>query len=330
MGPMGDTNELDSQHLVKGVLRGERRSIAKAITLVESSLAAHRKIAAEMMEGLLPHTGKSVRLGITGVPGVGKSTFVENFGLFLVKEGFRVAVLAVDPSSSRSGGSILGDKTRMEHLAAHPATFIRPSPSGRTLGGVAAKTRESLLVCEAAGYDVVLVETVGVGQSETSVATMVDFFLPLMITGAGDELQGIKKGVLEVADAIAINKCDGDNVERAEKARLELEIAMHIVTPESPSWRPPVLTCSSILENGTRNVWDTILEHRKIMTETGEFTVRRRGQALSWMWTLIDEGLKARFHQNTTIAEKIPEISAKVKQELISPSAAAEALLSYL
>jgi LAO/AO transport system kinase len=327
---MADINDLDPQHLVQGVLKGERRSIAKAITLVESSLAGHRKTAAKMMEGLLPHTGKSVRLGITGVPGVGKSTFVENFGLFLVKEGFRVAVLAVDPSSSRSGGSILGDKTRMEQLAAHPATFIRPSPSGRTLGGVAAKTRESLLVCEAAGYDVVLVETVGVGQSETSVATMVDFFLALMITGAGDELQGIKKGVLEVADAIAINKCDGDNVERAEKARLELEIAMHIVTPESPSWRPPVLTCSSILENGTKNIWDTILEHKKIKTESGEFAVRRRSQALAWMWTLIDEGLKARFHQNTTIADKIPEMSAKVKQELISPSAAAEALLSYL
>lgn len=328
--PMGEVKELDPQYLANGVLKGERRGIAKAITLVESSLEAHRRLAARMMEKLLPHTGKAVRLGITGVPGVGKSTFVENLGLFLVEKGLRVAVLAVDPSSSRSGGSILGDKTRMEQLAAHPSTFIRPSPSGRTLGGVAAKTRETLLVCEAAGFDVVLVETVGVGQSETSVATMVDFFLALMITGAGDELQGIKKGVLEVADAIAINKCDGDNVERAEKARLEFEIAMHIVTPESPSWRPPVLTCSSILKNGTQQVWETVLEHRRIMTQTGEFYLRRRRQALSWMWTLIDEGLKARFHQNSTIAGKIPEISAKVEQELISPSAAAEALLSFL
>ncbi|ACN16325.1 ArgK [Desulforapulum autotrophicum HRM2] len=327
---MGEVKELDPQYLANGVLKGERRGIAKAITLVESSLEAHRRLAARMMEKLLPHTGKAVRLGITGVPGVGKSTFVENLGLFLVEKGLRVAVLAVDPSSSRSGGSILGDKTRMEQLAAHPSTFIRPSPSGRTLGGVAAKTRETLLVCEAAGFDVVLVETVGVGQSETSVATMVDFFLALMITGAGDELQGIKKGVLEVADAIAINKCDGDNVERAEKARLEFEIAMHIVTPESPSWRPPVLTCSSILKNGTQQVWETVLEHRRIMTQTGEFSLRRRRQALSWMWTLIDEGLKARFHQNSTIAGKIPEISAKVEQELISPSAAAEALLSFL
>ena len=327
---MIQSNGIDPKAYVKGVLSGQRRSISKAITLVESALPEHRKIAAKMMEGLLPHTGKSVRLGITGVPGVGKSTFVENLGIHLVEEGYKVAVLAVDPSSSRSGGSILGDKTRMEKLAAHPSTFIRPSPSGETLGGVAAKTRESLLVCEAAGYDVVLVETVGVGQSETSVATMVDFFLALMITGAGDELQGIKKGVLEVADAIAINKCDGDNVERAEKARVEYEIAMHIVTPESPSWRPPVLTCSSIMKNGTRNVWDTVLEHRKIMTESGEFAQRRKRQSLSWMWTLVDEGLKAMFTNNRHISRIIPEISGAVEHELMSPSAAAEKLLSYL
>ncbi len=328
--PMTNANGFDPKQYVDGVLKGQRRSIAKAITLVESSLPEHRKLAAKMMEGLLPYTGKSVRLGITGVPGVGKSTFVENLGLLLAEEGYKVAVLAVDPSSSRSGGSILGDKTRMEKLAAHPATFIRPSPSGETLGGVAAKTRETLLVCEAAGYDVVLVETVGVGQSEISVATMVDFFLALMITGAGDELQGIKKGVLEVADAIAVNKCDGDNIDRAEKARLEFEIAMHIVTPESPSWRPPVLTCSSITESGTRNVWETVLEHRKIMTESGEFALRRKRQSLSWMWTLVDEGLKARFRQNHRISKRIPEISGAVQQERISPSAAAEELLSYL
>jgi len=321
---------IDPKLFVEGVLAGKRRSIAKAITLVESSLPEHRRLAAKVMEGLLPHTGKSVRLGITGVPGVGKSTFVENLGLLLVNRGLKVAVLAVDPSSSRSGGSILGDKTRMEKLASHPSTFIRPSPSGTTLGGVAAKTRETLLVCEAAGFDVVLVETVGVGQSETSVATMVDFFLALMITGAGDELQGIKKGVLEVADAIAINKCDGDNMERAERARLEFEIAMHIVTPESRSWRPPVLTCSSIVENGTLKVWETVLKHKKIMTRTGEFDLRRRGQALAWMWTLVDEGLKIRFRQNNNISKRIPEISRKVEHDFMSPSAAAEDLLSYL
>ena len=315
---------------IQGVLKGQRRVIAKTVTLIESSLPAHRKLAARVMEGLLPHTGGAVRLGITGVPGVGKSTFVENLGLILAEKGHRVAVLAVDPSSSRSGGSILGDKTRMEKLAGHESTFIRPSPSGETLGGVAAKTRESLLVCEAAGFDVVLVETVGVGQSEISVATMVDFFLVLMIAGAGDELQGIKKGVLEVADALAINKADGDNVERAEKARQGYEIAMHLVSPESPTWRPPVITCSSVIQQGTWNVWETILEHRKLMQSTGEFDQRRRRQALAWMWTLVDEGLKMRFRENEKIAELIPEMTEGVKRERISPSAAAERLLSYL
>ncbi len=320
----------DPAYYVEGVLEGNRRIIAKTITLVESSLPEHRRFAGTVMEGILPHTGGSVRLGITGVPGVGKSTFVESLGLSLAEKGHHVAVLAVDPSSRRSGGSILGDKTRMEKLACHDNTFIRPSPSGETLGGVAAKTRETLLVCEAAGYDVVMVETVGVGQSETSVATMVDFFLALMITGAGDELQGIKKGVLEVADAIAINKADGDNIDRAEKARLEFEIAMHLVTPESPTWRPPVLACSSVLEGGTDNIWLTILNHREKMKATGEFDQRRRKQALEWMWTLVDEGLKARFWENDRIAETIPDISAKVERDKISPSAAAEALLSFL
>ncbi len=320
----------DPEYYIKGVLDRKRRIIAKTITLVESSFPGHRKLAGEVMEGLLPHTGDSVRLGITGVPGVGKSTFVESLGLSLATKGHQVAVLAVDPSSRRSGGSILGDKTRMEKLASHENTFIRPSPSGATLGGVAAKTRETLLVCEAAGYDVVMVETVGVGQSETSVATMVDFFLALMITGAGDELQGIKKGVLEVADAIAINKADGDNLKRAEQARLELEIAMHLVTPETPTWRPPVLTCSSVLENGTEAVWKTVLEHREKMKATKEFFQRRRKQALEWMWTLVDEGLKTRFKENERIAKSIPKIASQVEREMISPTAAADLLLSYL
>ncbi|MFH1157189.1 MAG: methylmalonyl Co-A mutase-associated GTPase MeaB [Pseudomonadota bacterium] len=314
----------------QGVLEGKRRSIAKAITLVESSLPDHRRLAAGLMERLLPHTGNAIRLGITGVPGVGKSTFVENLGLYLADQGHRIAVLAVDPSSRRSGGSILGDKTRMEKLAAHDNTFIRPSPSGETLGGVASKTRETMLVCEAAGFDVVMVETVGVGQSETSVATMVDFFLALMITGAGDELQGIKKGVLEVADAIAINKADGDNLKRAQKARLELEIAMHLVNPDSPTWRPPVLTCSSVMNQGTRPVWDTVLEHRRKMKATGEFHERRRKQAMSWMWTLVEEGLKLRFRENQRIVQMIPGIARRVEKELMSPRAAAEELLAYL
>ena len=314
---------------MQGVLQGNRRILAKTITLVESSLPDHRALAAEVIKGVISRSGHSVRLGITGVPGVGKSTFIENLGLNLVTHGHKLAVLAVDPSSKRSGGSILGDKTRMEKLAAHENAFIRPSPSGATLGGVASKTRETMLICEAAGYDVVMVETVGVGQSEITVATMVDFFLVLMIAGAGDELQGIKKGVLEVADAIAINKADGDNAARAEKARHLFEVAMHFLSPVSPSWIPPVLKCSSVIENGTENVWETILEHRKKMKQTGEFDEKRRRQALEWMWTLVDEGLKLRFRGNKVVAGKIPEIAAKVERELISPTAAAEELLSY-
>lgn len=323
-----DLHQCDA--FVKGVLEGNRRWIAKSMTLVESSLPLHRTMAARVMDGLLPHTGKSVRLGITGVPGVGKSTFVENLGLYLANEGHRVAVLAVDPSSQRSGGSILGDKTRMEQLACHENAFIRPSPSGETLGGVAAKTREMMLVCEAAGFDVVLVETVGVGQSETRVSTMVDFFLALMIAGAGDELQGIKKGILEVADAIAINKADGDNLERASSARQEYEIAMHMITPASPTWRPPVLTCSSMLKGGTVNVWETVLDHRKKMQATKEFEQRRRAQALDWMWHLVETGLKSRFRENSDVMENLSTISHRVENELMSPTAAAEKLLSYI
>ncbi|MFO7883862.1 MAG: methylmalonyl Co-A mutase-associated GTPase MeaB [Desulfobacteraceae bacterium] len=322
--------DIDSEFYARGVLNGERRMIAKTITLLESTLPAHRKIAAEVMEKLLPHTGKSIRLGITGVPGVGKSTFIENLGLNLAEKGHRIAVLAVDPSSKRSGGSILGDKTRMEKLACHDNTFIRPSPSGETLGGVAAKTREIMLVCEAAGYDIVFVETVGVGQSETSVAYMVDFFLALMIAGAGDELQGIKKGVLEVADALAINKADGDNVQKAENARQDYEIALHMVSPDSPNWRPPVICCSSVLKNGTDNVWKTVLDHRKIMKKSGEFVQRRKKQALEWMWTLVYDGLKARFKENSHVAEMVPEMTVKVEKGVVSPTAAAEKLLSVL
>ncbi|GAB6147115.1 methylmalonyl Co-A mutase-associated GTPase MeaB [Desulfocicer niacini] len=323
-----DLNECDA--FVEGVFAGNRRWIAKSMTLVESSLPRHRAMAARVMDGLLPRTGNSIRLGITGVPGVGKSTFVENLGLYLANEGHKVAVLAVDPSSQRSGGSILGDKTRMEKLACHENAFIRPSPSGETLGGVAAKTREMMLVCEAAGFDVVMVETVGVGQSETRVSTMVDFFLALMIAGAGDELQGIKKGILEVADAIAINKADGDNLERATNARQEYEIAMHMISPASPTWRPPVLTCSAMLEKGTVNVWETVLDHRKKMMATGEFKQRRKSQARDWMWHLVETGLKTRFRENPDVMANMANISHKVENELMSPTAAAQRLLSYV
>ncbi len=321
---------LDPEALIQGIESRNRRMIAKTMTLIESNLPAHQILAQQVMAKVLPMAGKSVRLGITGVPGVGKSTFIENLGVSLAQEGHRVAVLAVDPTSQRSGGSILGDKTRMEKLAAHENAFIRPSPAGHTLGGVAARTREIMLVCEAAGFDVILVETVGVGQSETSVASMVDFFLVLMIAGAGDELQGIKKGVLELADAIAINKADGDNMNRVEKTRQDLEMAMHLIASETPTWHTPVLTCSSVTDNGTRSVWETVLDHRDKFKGTGEFDQRRKGQSLDWMWTLVEEGLKQRFKNNEKIKEQIPLVSLQVENEKISPTAAAGALLAYL
>jgi len=259
----------DPQFYVQGVLNGDRRLIAKTITVIESSLPAHQRLAQTIIDLLLPYAGKAVRLGITGVPGVGKSTFIESLGTMLVKKGHRVAVLAVDPSSKRSGGSVLADKTRMEKLAVEERAFIRPSPSGGTLGGVARKTRETMIVCEAAGFDVVIVETVGVGQSETAVASMVDFFLVLMIAGAGDELQGIKKGILELADAVAVNKADGDNIDRAEFARKQYETALHFLAPSSPNWTPPVLTCSALEMIDIDVIWETVLSHHRTFTQTG-------------------------------------------------------------
>jgi len=320
----------DPDSFVQGILDGNRRMIAKTITLIESRLKSHQQTAFTVMEKILPRTGNSIRLGVSGVPGVGKSTFIENLGILLAGMGHKVAVLTIDPTSQRSGGSILGDKTRMEKLAAHENAFIRPSPAGETLGGVAAKTREIMLICEAAGFDVILVETVGVGQSETSVASMVDFFLVLMISGAGDELQGIKKGVLELADGIAINKADGDNLTAVKKTKGDLEMAMHLIRPESPTWSTPVLTCSSITEGGTKNVWESVLDHHKKFKASGEFQQRRKKQTLKWMWTLVEEGLKQRFKNNEKINKEIPFISQQVENEKISPSAAAEVLLSYL
>jgi LAO/AO transport system kinase len=320
----------DPDVLFQGILDNNRRLIAKTMTLIESNLPAHQQVAQQVMERILPLTGKSIRLGITGVPGVGKSTFIENLGVYLADAGHRVAVLAVDPTSQRSGGSILGDKTRMERLSAHENSFIRPSPAGQTLGGVAVRTRETMLVCEAAGFDVILVETVGVGQSETRVASMVDFFLVLMIAGAGDELQGIKKGVLELADAIVINKADGDNLVPVERAQKDLELAMHLIASDTPTWDTPVLTCSSVIEGGTKTVWETVLDHRAKFKETKEFEQRRKRQSLEWMWTLVEEGLKQRFKHNKKINEQIPLVSSQVETEKISPSAAAERLLSYL
>jgi LAO/AO transport system kinase len=321
----------DPQFYVQGVLNGDRRLIAKTITVIESSLPAHQRLAQTIVDLLLPYAGKAIRLGITGVPGVGKSTFIESLGTMLVKKkGHRVAVLAVDPSSKRSGGSVLADKTRMEKLAVEERAFIRPSPSGGTLGGVARKTRETMIVCEAAGFDVIIVETVGVGQSETTVASMVDFFLVLMIAGAGDELQGIKKGILELADAVAVNKADGDNVEKAEFARKQYETALHFLAPSSPNWTPPVLTCSALEMIDIDVIWESVLKYHRTFTNTGELKANRKKQAVDWMWSLVKEGLKDRFYQNPEVKINLPETIKEVENGTIASTVAASRLLNLL
>jgi LAO/AO transport system kinase len=323
-------NPSDPQVYIDGVRARERRVVSKTITLIESSLAAHQQMARKIIDSLLPYTGKTIRLGITGVPGVGKSTFIESLGMTLIGEGLRVAVLAVDPSSNRSGGSVMADKTRMEKLAAQQNAFIRPSPSGGALGGVARKTRETMLICEAAGYDVIIVETVGVGQSESTVASMVDYFLVLMLAGAGDELQGIKKGILEMADAIAITKADGDNEAKARKAARIYENALHFLRPASAVWVPPVLTCSAVAMTGIREIWQSVLTHRDKLTASGEFEQKRRRQALDWMWSLIEEGLKYRFNQNPEVKKRIPKLTRAVEKGVKAPTLAAEELLFFL
>lgn len=323
-------NQADIDYYVEGILARNRRVLSKTITLIESSLCAHQKTAQQILERLLPHTGTAIRLGISGVPGVGKSTFIESFGLSLVRKKYRIAVLAVDPSSTRSGGSIMADKTRMERLSLEDRAYIRPSPSGGTLGGVARKTRETMLVCEAAGFDVIIVETVGVGQSEITVASMVDFFLLLMLAGAGDEIQGIKKGILEIADAIAINKTDENNVVRAQEARGEYEKALNLLRPASPNWKPPVLTCSAILMNGIDAIWETVLHHREALIASGELAEKRRQQAVDWLWSLVEEGLRQRFHGNADISQRLPRVLKEVENGEITPAVGAEALLFYL
>jgi LAO/AO transport system kinase len=317
----------DPNYYIDGILSKNRRALAKTITLVESSLPEDESLSAIVIDKLLPYTGNAVRLGITGVPGVGKSTFIESLGMFLIKKEHRVAVLAIDPSSKRSGGSILADKTRMEKLSVEERAFIRPSPSGGTLGGVARKTRETMLVCEAFGYDVIIVETVGVGQSETTVASMVDFFLVLMLAGAGDELQGIKKGILELADAVAINKADGDNIEKAKIARKQYENALHFLNPASLNWTPPVLICSAMNITGIKEIWDAVLLNREKLMLSNELAARRKKQSLDWMWALIEEGLKLRFNQNEKIKAKLPKMTAAVNKGAIAPTAAAMELL---
>jgi LAO/AO transport system kinase len=316
--------------LADGVRAGDRRALAKAITLVESTRADDQRSAQRLLEVLLPGTGKATRVGISGVPGVGKSTFIEAFGLHLIGMGKRVAVLAVDPSSALSGGSILGDKTRMPRLAAAPEAFIRPSPSAGSLGGVARRTREALLVCEAAGYDVVLVETVGVGQSEFAVASMVDFFLVLMLAGAGDELQGIKKGILELADALAINKADGDNVARATQAAAQYKAALNLLRPSSTTWSPPVVTVSALEARGMDMVWTIVEEHRAKLVATGALAQKRREQQEAWFWSMIDDGLKHHFLGREDVARLLPEMEAAVASASLTPTEAARRLLALL
>jgi LAO/AO transport system kinase len=311
---------LDARGYVDGVRGGDRAILARAITLVESEQAAHAALAQEVLEALLPQTGGAYRVGISGVPGAGKSTFIDALGTMLTSLGHRVAVLAVDPTSSVSGGSILGDKTRMSSLSHDPNAFIRPSPTSGTLGGVARKTRESILLCEAAGFDVVLVETVGVGQSETIVARMVDFFLVLMIAGAGDELQGIKRGILEVADMLAINKADGDNRPRAIRAQASYQSALRLMRGGAV---PPVVTCSAIEKTGLEELWTGIAQSRVDLEASGAFQKKRQSQQVQWMWDMVEDGLRRALRSDPDLAALIAELEDAVGHGRATPSNAA-------
>jgi LAO/AO transport system kinase len=313
--------------IADGVRAGNVRALAKAITLIESRNLDHSLAATTLLDELLPATGKSIRIGITGVPGSGKSTFIEAFGMHLLSLEHRVAVLAVDPSSQLSGGSILGDKTRMEELARETSAFIRPSPAGETLGGVARKTRETMLICEAAGYDVIIVETVGVGQSEITVASMVDFFLLLQIPNAGDELQGIKRGVMEIADAIVVNKAEGDNRPRAELACQQYVNALHMLKPKSLNWQVPALLCSALQVEGITEVWSTVEAFSSRMQQSGELEEKRKLQASDWMWTLLMEDLKEMFLRDRNVEGLLEQVQESVATGVTTPSAAARRLL---
>lgn len=312
---------------INGLLAGDRIMLSKAITLVESSLPKHRAAAQKIIEGCLPHSGRSIRIGITGVPGAGKSTFIESFGTYLTGIGKKVAVLAIDPSSQRTKGSILGDKTRMEELANDNNAFIRPSPSAGSLGGVAQKTRESMMLCEAAGFDIIIVETVGVGQSETAVHSMVDFFLLLMIAGAGDELQGIKRGIMEMADALLINKADGDNLVRAQQAQAEYQSALHIFPKPESGWGPKVGIMSALNKTGIEDAWNMVLDYVNTTTQSGYFGFRRRSQNQSILTETIKDNLLSGFFDNKTIKEELSFYESQIEAGKMNPYTAAHNLI---
>jgi LAO/AO transport system kinase len=327
---MNGSNTSDIKTVARDLRAGHRAALARAITLIESRRGDHQAAARELVQVLLPETGKAIRVGITGSPGVGKSTTIDALGMFLIERGHKVAVLAVDPSSARSGGSILGDKTRMALLSASDRAYIRPSPASGTLGGVAAKTREAMLLCEAAGFDVILVETVGIGQSETAVCDMTDFFLALMLPGAGDELQGIKKGLVELADMIAINKADGDNIKRANHAAADYRSALHILTPRSEHWLPPVLTYSALTGKGIGELWQKVLDHRTAMTASGDFAARRRQQQVKWMWSILEQRMMARLRTDASLRAKVKKIETDVADGRVAPALAAEKITEML
>tara|TARA_Y100001970_G_scaffold132790_1_gene163879 strand:+ start:826 stop:1812 length:987 start_codon:yes stop_codon:yes gene_type:complete len=321
-----EASELDL--IIAGVLAGDRTWIGKAITLVESRNKDDFDHAGRLLETLLPHSGSSSRIGVTGAPGVGKSTFIDELGTKLTERGHRVAVLAVDPSSAISGGSILGDKTRMNRLSSNKEAFIRPSPASGLLGGVTQRSRETIVVLEASGFDIVLVETVGVGQSESLVADMVDFFLVLLIAGAGDALQGIKKGVLEIADLLVVNKADGENELRARQAAREYQSATELLTPTNPNWTPPVMTSSGLTGQGVEAIWEKIAEHRALMIASGDWESRRSDQKVRWMWALIEDHLIHRLREDPKIAATIGDLEKHVNDGSMTPFGAADRVLS--
>lgn len=326
--PPAKRRRLSVSELEAGIREGNRSMLARAITLVESNAPAHQEQAQQLLEALMGETGRSLRIGITGVPGAGKSTLIDTFGDSLCRDGHKVAVLAVDPSSSVTKGSILGDKTRMEKLLLHKTAFVRPSPTGGCLGGVARKTRETLLLCEAFGFDVILLETVGVGQSEVTVRSMVDFFLLVMISGAGDELQGIKKGVIELADAIVVNKADGDNVRNARMAKAEYNRVLSFLHPFTPGWKTKARMISARTGDGIPELWETITRFKEIVSESGVFEKRRREQNLDWLHELLNEALRQRFLANTVMSGRLKDLSGEVARGELPPVKAVESLIT--